>query len=121
MTDFAAIVEEYIATWNDTDATSRRQRIERSWAADASYTDPLVAAEGHEQIDQTIGAVQAQFPGFRFHLVGPVDGHHEQVRFTWGLGPDGGESLVVGSDVALLGPNGALQQVFGFLDKVPAA
>lgn len=121
MTDFAAIVEEYIATWNDTDDASRRQRIEQLWAEDASYIDPLVAARGHEQIDQTISAVQAQFPGLRFSLVGPVDGHHEQVRFTWGLGPDGQEPLVVGSDVAVTGPAGQLQQVLGFLDKVPAA
>ena len=44
-----------------------------------------------------IGAVQQQFPGFSFRLAGPVDGHHNQARFGWELGPDG----VTGTDRGL--------------------
>jgi hypothetical protein len=41
-------------------------------------------------------------------------------RPTWGLGPEGGEALVVGSDVAVTGEDGQLIVVLGFLDKVPS-
>ena len=55
-----------------------------------------------------------------FSLAGPVDAHHQQARFTWGLGPEGAEPLIVGFDVAVTGDDGQLVTVLGFLDKVPA-
>ena len=114
------IIERYLACWNQTDPQLRRTLIEEVWAPDASYTDPLAEATGREAIDATIGAVQQQFPGFTFTLLGPVDSHHRQARFTWGLGPAGAEAVVVGFDVALTGDDGRLTSVLGFLDKVPA-
>ena len=113
-------VQRYIATWNETDPQARRKLMDELWAADASYIDPLAEAHGHDQIDQVIAAVQAQFPDFTFSLAGPVDTHHRQARFSWGLGPAGQEPLVVGFDVAVAGPDGKLTSVLGFLDKVPA-
>jgi hypothetical protein len=74
---------------------------------------------GHDAIDATIAAVQQQFPGFSFTLLGPVDSHHRQARFTWGLGPAEVEPLVIGFDVAVAGEDGRLTSVLGFLDKVP--
>jgi hypothetical protein len=94
--------------------------LDCTWAADASYIDPLAEAHGRDAIDATIAAAQAQFPGFVFTLAGPVDAHHRQARFTWGLGPDGAEPLIVGSDVAVTDDDGRLVTVLGFLDQVPA-
>ena len=118
MTD---VIERYLDCWNETDAAARRKLIEEVWAPDASYTDPLAEVTGRAAIDATIAAVQGQFPGFVFTLAGPVDAHHRQARFSWNLAPEGAEPVVVGSDVALTGPDGQIVAVFGFLDKVPAA
>jgi hypothetical protein len=63
--------------------------------------------------------VQSQFPGFRFRLAGPVDGHHDQARFTWELGPDGAEAPIAGFDVAETDEAGRIRSVHGFLDRVP--
>ena len=82
-------VPENPAAWITT--TARRKLIDGTWAADASYIDPLAEAHGRDAIDATIAAAQAQFPGFVFSLAGPVDTHHQQARFTWGLGPEGAE------------------------------
>jgi hypothetical protein len=112
-------IERYIASWNQTDPQARRSLIGELWAEDASYIDPLAEAHGREQIDQVIAGAQAQFPGLRFSLAGPVDAHHRQARFSWGLGPAGEEPLVVGFDVAVTGEDGRLTSVLGFLDKVP--
>lgn len=114
------IVERYLASWNETDPQLRRSLIDELWAEDALYSDPLAQAHGRAEIDATIAAVQAQFPGLKFTLVSPVDAHHRQARFSWGLGPDGGESVVVGFDVAVTSDDGRLTTVLGFLDKVPA-
>ncbi|MCX5064841.1 nuclear transport factor 2 family protein [Micromonospora lupini] len=120
-TSFDALAERYIAIWNETDPARRRAAIDDVWAPDARYVDPLAVAEGREAVDATIAAVQGQFPGMTFRLDGPVDGHHDQVRFTWELGPDGVEAPIVGFDVAVLDGNGRLSQVLGFLDRVPGA
>jgi hypothetical protein len=54
-------------------------------------------------------------------LAGPVDGHHDQVRFSWELGPAGADAPVAGFDVAVVSDDGRIQTVLGFLDRVPAA
>jgi hypothetical protein len=120
MTDFQKIAEQYIASWNEREPTARRAAIDELWAADGRYVDPLAEASGRAAIDATIGAAQVQFPGFEFALAGPVDAHHDQARFTWTLAQRGAEPLVVGFDVAVVDPDGRLQTVLGFLDKVPA-
>jgi len=118
--DYTAVAERYIAAWNETDATARRGLVEAVYTEDASYVDPLVAAEGHDAIDATLGAVQGQFAGLVFGLGGAVDGHHDLARFTWTLGPAGAEALVVGFDVVRVAADGRIRAVAGFLDKVPA-
>jgi hypothetical protein len=121
MSDFTTLAERYIAAWNETDAQARRRAVEELYTEDARYVDPLVEAAGREGIAATIGAVQAQFPGFVFRLAGPVDGHHEQARFSWELGPADGPAPIAGFDVAVTDGDGRLRTVLGFLDRVPAA
>ena len=66
-----------------------------------------------------IAAVQARFPDFRFALTGRPDGYGDHVRFSWELGPEGGEGFVKGTDFAVLDGE-RLKAVSGFLDQVPA-
>jgi SnoaL-like domain len=121
MSDFDSIVDRYLAVWNETDPAARRAAIDDLFAAEVRYIDPLASVSGREALDGLIGAVQQQFPGFAFTPGGPVDGHHEQARFTWNLGPAASEPLVVGFDVAELDGAGRIRQVLGFIDKAPAA
>lgn len=55
-----------------------------------------------------------------FWPAGAVDAHHDQARFTWELGPDGADAVVVGFDVAQRDADGRLALVLGFLDRVPS-
>jgi hypothetical protein len=121
MTSFDDLAARYLGAWNETDPQSRRAAVDALYAEDASYVDPMVAASGRAEISDTIGAVQAQFPGLVFRLAGPVDGHHDQARFSWELGPDGVEAPIVGFDVVVTDGEGRLRSVLGFLDKVPGA
>lgn len=113
------VIVRYLDCWNETDPAARRQLIDEVWTMDAEYTDPLAQARGRDEIDATIGAVQQQFPGLVFSLAGPIDAHHQQARFTWGLGPEGAEPLVIGFDVAVTDEHDKIRTVLGFLDKVP--
>ncbi|KAB1916422.1 nuclear transport factor 2 family protein [Micromonospora sp. AMSO31t] len=113
------LIETYLAAWNTADPAARRALVDEVWTADGTYTDPLAAVAGRDQIDALIGAVQQQFPGLEFRLAGPVDAHHDLARFTWHLGPPGAEPIVVGFDVAVI-VDGRIATVHGFLDRVPA-
>src|SRR5258707_232088 len=56
------LIAQYLDCWNETDPAARRKLIDSTWAADASYIDPLAEAHGRDAIDATIAAAQAQFP-----------------------------------------------------------
>lgn len=117
--DAEGVRAAYLATWNATDPGELRTLLEAHWSPEVTYTDPLAEVAGHDGVAAVVGAVQAQFPGCVFTAVGQVDGHHRQVRFQWGLGPQGAEPVVVGSDVVVLDAAGRVADVRGFLDVVP--
>jgi hypothetical protein len=120
MSDITEVVTRYLAAWNEKEPAARRAIVDATWAADGRYVDPLVEAVGRDAIDATIAAVAGQFPGLVFTLAGPVDEHHDVARFTWHLGPAGGDAVVVGFDVVAVNDEGLISTVHGFLDKVPA-
>ena len=113
------VIARYLDCWNETDPVARRKAIEEVWAADAEYIDPLAQARGRAEIDALIAGAQSQFPGLVFTPIGPVDAHHRQARFRWGLGPEGGAFLVEGFDVAVVNEENKITAVLGFLDKLP--
>ena len=118
--DAAHVAEQYIALWNETDEARRMKLLETHWADDARYVDPIMQGSGRAQISALVGGVHQRYPGFRFALKGHADGHGDQLRFSWTLGPRGAEDLIEGTDFVRL-EAGRLQSVTGFLDKVPAA
>jgi SnoaL-like domain len=121
MTDYNALVDRYIAVWNEPDAEARGKAIAELWTEDGTYTDPLAAVSGHEGVAAVIAGAREMFPGHQFRALPGVDGHHNLVRFGWELvAPDGGESPVIGFDVAVAAQDGRLRAVHGFLDKAPA-
>lgn len=119
MEQYADIVDRYLAVWNETDAARRRELIAQTWADGASYHDPLMQGDGRAGIDALVQGVHQQFPGYRFRQAGAVDGHHGYVRFAWELGPEDAPAPIAGSDIGILAPDGKLQSVIGFLDRVP--
>ncbi|TMQ96667.1 nuclear transport factor 2 family protein [Actinomadura soli] len=120
MSDVQQRVTDYIAIWNETDPAARRAAIDEMWTDSPVYVDPLGVAEGRDAIDAFVGAAQQQFPGLVFRVAGTVDAHHNVARFTWELGPEGGEAVAVGFDVAVFADDGRFDRVHGFLDKVPS-
>ena len=119
MPEVHEVVDRYIATWNETDPARRRELIERTWTEDGEYLDPLMAGEGQEGVDAMIEAVQARFPGYRFRRTSEIDAHHDRVRFSWELGPDGDAALAGGLDFGVIA-DGRLQSITGFLDFAPS-
>ena len=112
------IAERYIETWNEGDDAVRRTLLDELYLPEATYTDPLAAVTGVDEIGEMIAGVRQQFAGMGFTL-GAVDGHHDQLRLTWNLGMPEAEPLIVGFDVVVLDGD-CIASVYGFLDRVPS-
>jgi SnoaL-like domain len=119
MTDLRALIDSYIAGWNETDPARRREIIAATWTEDASYLDPLLSGEGHDGIDAMIAGAQEQFPGHRFELSDGPDAHHDRIRFAWKMyGEDGDKPVAAGVDFGTLSEDGRLRAVTGFLEPL---
>ena len=118
-----AVVEAYVATWNETDPARRRAGLAVAWSETGIYRDPVMAGDGPAGIDAMLAGVQAKFPGFVLTRSSKVDAHGgpsgRYLRFTWSLGPAGGPSVVEGVDFCTLAPDGRLASVVGFIEKMP--
>jgi hypothetical protein len=121
MTDAQGIATRYIACWTERDPERRRALLHALWTEDATYLDPLMRAEDRNGVAALIEGVQARFADFRFALTGRAEGHADRLRFSWSLGPEGGEAVVEGTDFAELAADGRLRAVTGFLDRAPPA
>jgi hypothetical protein len=122
MGDITATIELYLNLWNETSKEVRMRGIAEAFTPDATYTDPLADAAGHDGIDAVIAGVQGQFSGFTFRLLDGIDSNHNIARFQWELVPAaGGESVAIGSDVAVLNEDGKIRNIYGFLDAVPGS
>ena len=119
MTDINVIARRYIELWNEKMPSRRREMLSEDWTADARYIDPVMSGDGHDGVDALIAGVQQRFPEFKFKLIGEPNGYGDHVRFSWGLGPDGVDSPIKGTDFAVL-KDGRIRRITGFLDQVPA-
>jgi SnoaL-like protein len=124
MTDATTIAHRYIALWNERTPSRRREMLSEDWTADARYVDPVMSGDGHDGVYALIAGVQQRFPDFKFKLIGEPNGYGDhvrfQLRFSWGLGPDGIDSPIKGTDFAVL-KQGRIRSITGFLDQVPQA
>lgn len=121
MSNLTDLIDRYIAMWNETDGERRRALIARTWTEGASYVDPAMQGDGHAGIDAMVRAVQERFPGHRFRRTSDVDAHHDRVRFSWELAPEGGPPFVSGTDFGIVAGDARLHAITGFFDQAPSA
>lgn len=114
------IAFRYIAVWNEMDPQQRSEQIKQLFSPAISYIDPLTQALGHDELNNMISAARSQFSGLSFNVFGKQDGHHDVIRFAWSLGVDKADPLACGTDIAWLTPDGRIEKVLGFIDKMPS-
>jgi hypothetical protein len=116
MSDTTTLIDDYIGMWNETDPERRRGLVASTVSEEASYLDPIMSGQGVAGIDAMIAGAQAQYPGHRFRLLAGPDAHHDRVRFSWTLAPEGGEPIAIGIDFATLATDGRMREITGFLE-----
>ena len=82
MSDIVTTVDDYLAMWNEADPEHRASHIERAWAREGRYVDPLLEAQGATALGEMVAGVHAQYPGHRFRRTSGIDAHHDQLERT---------------------------------------
>ena len=114
-----ANILEYVAAWNEPDAATRLEILERCWADDAAYVDPNVELRGRSALCEHISSVQAGRPGARIETMSGVDLHHYVVRFLWRLVRADGSFGETSIDFGEVDANGRLTKIVGFFGEAP--
>lgn len=122
MKNINELVVSYLAAWNERDPKRRREQVAATFSDDGTYVDAHRRGEGHAAIDAMIATAQASFPGYVLRLVSGIEAHNGRARFSWAAGGAADAPLFLGgTDFAIVGPDGRLMSVTGFLDASPAA
>jgi SnoaL-like domain len=119
VTNISTTIDTLFAMWNEQDTARRTKLVETVWAEDGQLVDPPLEGTGHRGIADMVAAVQSQFPGHSFRRTTGIDAHHDTLRYGWELvGPDGAV-VATGLDVGVVGDDGRLRRVNGFLGPLP--
>jgi hypothetical protein len=114
MQDLQQVIDRYFDAWNEPEQRARLALIQKAWASDGRYCDPLSDVQGHLGFDAMIAGVQQQLQGHTVRRTSPVDRHHDQVRFEWEIVAPDGTVAVAGVDYGELAGNGRLRSISGF-------
>jgi len=119
VTNISTTIDTLFAMWNEPDGDRRAALVETVFAEDGQLVDPPLEGNGHAGISDMVAAVQSQFPGHTFRRTTAIDAHHDTLRYGWDLiGPDGAV-VATGLDVGVVGDDGRLRRVNGFLGPLP--
>jgi nuclear transport factor 2 (NTF2) superfamily protein len=117
-----ALIERFVASWNDPDPATRRRVIDEICAPDCVYRNVRAEFSGRDGVAEAVTAAHEAYVdnGFVFRLVS-LDTNHDAVRYRWEMVPAaGGEPDSIGTHIAMLGPDGRLTSDHQFIDKPPS-
>jgi SnoaL-like domain len=112
-----AVVDAYVASWNESDPTRRTALVEQAWTPEARYVDPLLDLTGHEQLGTLAPLLEQHYPGHSIKRTSDVDAHHGYARFSWELNAPDGAVVISGIDVCAVADDGRLNGIAGFFDQ----
>jgi hypothetical protein len=104
--------------WNETDDDARLAFLTEIWADEGTYVVPGMSERivGLDAMDDHIRNFQVSRPGEYFEWRGwhSSNLHHDRVLMPWRLCSSSGTTLLEGTDVGLIGPDGRLVDTTGF-------
>ena len=107
----------YAQAWGEPDEDRRRTLLERAWAPDAVYCDPLDLVVGRDALVAHIGAFQQAAAGGRVDVTSEAVRHHDSAYFQWAMTDAAGTRVLTGFDVAQLDEQGRITRLTGFFDS----
>ena len=119
MTDANTIASRYIDLWNERTPDRRRAILSRELGQRRPICRPPDERRRPRRRRRARRRRAAALSGFPLSACSAKpNGFGDHVRFSWGLGPDGADSPIKGTDFAVLS-DGRIKSITGFLDQVP--
>jgi len=91
-----------LGVFNERDGTRRAAAIKSTYAADVRWTDDDGVTVGREALDAKAQELQQQSQGLVFTKTSPVYQTLDFGYLAWHLGPEGGDPVASGFDVAIV-------------------
>lgn len=119
MNNITALVNRYVAIWNEPDAALRRKSIVELWTEDGVHLSQSIESSGYEALEaRAAGAYEkwVREEGFVFRLLNTIDSHHNVVKFNWEMSPaGGGKAATVGLDFLILSDDNRIRCAYQFI------
>lgn len=113
------LVRNLFSVFDETDPVQREREIGAIYAPDCLFVSPFGQVTGHTALNEAIGAIQTDNPGFRFGQTGAAQAVFECGRMAWSYGPAEDPDRITGLDV-IVTKNGRIAALYAFLDTPPA-
>jgi hypothetical protein len=94
-----------LGVFNERDAQRRASAIKSTYAPDVRWTDNEGVSVGREALEVKAKALQSQMQGLVFTKASPVYQTAGFGYLAWKLGPEGGDPVASGFDVAIVRGN----------------
>jgi hypothetical protein len=91
-----------LGVFNERDARRRALAIENTYAPDVRWTDDEGTSAGRDALETKATALQSQMDGLVFTKASPVYETRGLGYLAWKLGPEDGDPVVSGFDVAVV-------------------
>ena len=117
-TEVASVTElmraNLLEVFNERDDAARRTAIARTYTPDVTFSDPEEVVTGHDALNAKAQRLLDQAPDFVFRPMGAILVNHDLGYLAWGFGPEGGEPVVRGLDIALV-DDGLIRSIYPLL------
>jgi len=115
MTTLTELMQAHLTqVFNERDNASRRTAIARIYAPDVTFSDPEEVVTGHDALNAKAQRLLDDAPAFSFRLLSPILTNHDLGYLAWGFGPEGGDPVVHGIDIALV-QDGLIKSLYTLL------
>lgn len=102
--------------FNERDASRRSAAVQELFSAEPIMYEPADVVTGRKAICDVAGALLKQFGAdFSFVAEGPAVGHHGLGYLRWRAGPEGGPTILSGTDVVKIS-DGKIARLWILLD-----
>ena len=115
VTNKPALVRNLLEVFDERDTERRAEAIAAIHAPDVAFYEPDQVTRGHDALNARVQSLLDEAPGLVFRPASEPETNHNLERLSWRFGPDGGEPVVTGTDIALVS-NGRIVSVYTFLD-----
>ncbi|MDB5088115.1 MAG: Glyoxalase/bleomycin resistance protein/dioxygenase [Mucilaginibacter sp.] len=111
------LVKDHLRIWNEPDHAKRLTLASEIYADTIQVIDPEVILNGRAKVNDFIGNLLKQNPGFEFTSAKPVETHHNKAILSWQFGPPSKPDAITGQDIFTIAA-GRIVSLLVFVDGV---